>query len=154
MFFILCMRKSISEMEAFCCGKIKRERGAGRQAGKASDGKSPTIFYFLRKNLVNGIIQKSKNLQFYFSGRCGKRLCCVFFTTRIHAHSTQNYKLLETIMCTFFFIMAFNSYMRVADFAFLRFRLWEFSFFVCASFFLYYIKALAITIEYTLCMYT
>lgn len=116
-------------------GKKKRER----QAGKASDGKSPTIFYFLRKNLVNGIIQKSKNLQFYFSGRCGKRLCCVFFTTRIHAHSTQNYKLLETIMCTFFsfFIMAFNSYMRVADFAFLRFHLWEFSFFVYASFFLY-----------------
>jgi len=25
------MRKSISEMEAFCCGKIKRERQAGRQ---------------------------------------------------------------------------------------------------------------------------
>ena len=141
-------------MEAFCCGKIKRERS--RQAGKASDGKSPTIFYFLRKNLVNGIIQKSKNLQFYFSGRCGKRLCCVFLLLafmRIQ-HKIINCWKLSCVLFSSSWLLTHTC--ELPTLLFYDFVCGNFHFLcVLHSFFiLYYIKALAITIEYTLCMYT
>lgn len=103
-----------------CCGKIERTEQLMERVGS----------YNILFSTQEFGEWKSKNLQFYFFGRrCGKG-SAVFFTTRIHAHSTQIINC-SKLSCVLFFlssllIIAFNLYMRVADFAFLRFRLWEF----------------------------
>lgn len=153
LFFILCMRKSKhfrnGSLLLFCVvGKKTKRRN------KIERGMEGVLRYFIfyariwwmeaiqKKNLkicnsiflvvvVVDVVEKGSTV-FYYSHSCA-------FNT--------NYKIAgnyHVYFFSFFMAMAFNSYMRVADFAFLRFRLWEFSVFFFVCFILYYIKALSL----------